>query len=91
MRKAEGSTKAERAAAVETEKPKEAIARLRARCWKGSLLWGLQRTGEIINSEKSFRLKCNFSPSETLVLPILTFVLILIYSAIAISFYNNDA
>ena len=51
MRKAEGSTKAERAAAVATDKPKEVVARLRERCWKGSLLWGLQRTGEIINSE----------------------------------------
>ena len=40
LRKAE----AERAAAVETRKPKEAVAR--ARCWKGSLLKGLKRTGE---------------------------------------------
>ena len=31
---------------VETGKPKEAVAR--ARCWKGSLLWGLQGTGDLL-------------------------------------------
>ena len=44
LRKAEGVAEVERAAAVETGKPEEAVAR--ARCWKGSLLWGLQGTGE---------------------------------------------
>ena len=44
MRKVEVAAKAERAASVETGKPKEAVAR--ARCWKGSLLWGLQGTGD---------------------------------------------
>ena len=43
-KKAEEATEAERAAAVETGKKKEEAAR--ARCWKGSLLWGLQGTGE---------------------------------------------
>ena len=44
LRKVEVATEAERTAAVETGKPKEAVAR--AWCWKGSLLKGLQRTGE---------------------------------------------
>ena len=43
---------ADRAAAVETGKPKEAVAR--ARCWKGSLLKGLKRTGEPL-----IRFSCN--------------------------------
>ena len=46
LRKVEGVAEAERAAAVETVKPKEAVAR--ARCWKGSLLKGLKRTGELL-------------------------------------------
>ena len=41
LRKAEDN---ERAAAVETGKPKKAVAR--PKCWKGSLLKGLKRTGE---------------------------------------------
>ena len=86
MRK--GSTEAERATAIETGKPEEAVAR--ARCWKGSLLWGLQRTGEIIKSEKSFRLKCNFSPSETWILPIVTLLVMVAYAILAIVFYNTD-
>ena len=48
LRKAEGAVEAEGATAVVTGKPKEAAAR--ARCWKGSLLWGLQGTGETRNS-----------------------------------------
>ena len=41
LRKAEDD---ERATAVETDKKKEAVAE--ARCWKGSLLKGIQGTGE---------------------------------------------
>ena len=39
-----GETEAEGVAAVETRKKKEAVAR--AKCWKGSLLWGFKGTGE---------------------------------------------
>ena len=44
LRKVAGVAEVERAAAVETGKPEEAVAR--ARCWKGSLMKGLKRTGE---------------------------------------------
>merc|ERR550519_1395070 len=66
LRKVEGVAEVERAAAVETGKPKEAVAR--AKCWKGSLLWGLQGT-------------------ETVILPSVTFLVVAIYSVIAVHFY----
>ena len=76
------------AAAVETGKPEEAVAR--ASCWKGSLLWGLQGTGEpsILFSCKP---KCNFSSSENLILPSVTLLVVAIYAGLAIHFYNSDA
>ena len=86
MRKVEVATEAERAAAVETGKPKEAVAR--ARCWKGSLLWGLTKTGEPL-IRFSWEYAADFSSSETLILPCITFLVMGIYAGIAIHFYKQ--
>ena len=89
MRKVEVAAEAERAASVETGKPKEAVAR--ARCWKGSLLRGLQGTGEpLIRFSWEYAADPNFSSSEILILPWVTFLVVAIYACIAIHFYNSD-
>ena len=38
----------------------------------------------------SFRPKCNFSPSETWILPIVTLHVMVAYAVVAIGFYNRD-
>ena len=87
MQKVKVAAEAERAASVETGK--EAVAR--ARCWKGSLLRGLQGTGEpLIRFSWEYAADPNFSSSETLILPCVTFLVVAIYAGIAIYFYNSD-
>ena len=99
LRKAEEATEAKRATAVETRKVKEVIARARccrARCWKGSLLWGLKKTGELLICFSWEYIKyaaypnVTFSSSETLVLPSVTFLAVGLYAFLAIRFYNSD-
>ena len=85
VRKAEGSTESERVVAVESGKPKKAA---RAWCWKGFLLKSLKTTGVVMAT--SCTSKYNFSCSETLILPGVTFLGIAIYVGLAISFYNSD-
>ena len=85
--KVEGSTEEERVAAVESGKPKKEEAS-RAWCWKGFLLKSLKTTGVVMAT--SCTSKYNFSCSETLILPGVTFLGIAIYVGLAISFYNSD-
>ena len=104
MRKVEVAAEAERAASVETGKPKEAVAR--ARCWKGSLLKGLKRTGEplirfswecaatvqtqmLLFMGICCKPKCNFSSSELFVLPSITFLVVGFYAGMAIIYYKQ--
>ena len=77
-------------ATVEADKLEEAVAG--GRCLKMVWLRALQKTGEfdIFFSSWIGRLNCitEFS-SETWFLPIVTLLLIVIYSAVAIKFYMN--
>ena len=81
-------------ATVEADKVKEeSLTVAGGRCRKRVWLRALQKTGELIfvfSSSWIGRLNCLavFS-SETLVLPIVTLLLIVIYSAVAIDFYMD--
>ena len=93
----------ERAVAVETGKAKEeSLKAAGARCWSRILLRCLQKTGEPYIFAFSWEVilvaglgiwckpKCNFSPSETWILPIVTLLVIVAYAVLAIVFYNTD-
>ena len=88
IRKAE-----EKVATVEADKVKEeSLTVAGGRCWKRVWLMALQKAGEFNQYFFSLmgRLNCLavFS-SETWFLPIVTLLLIVIYSAVAIDFYMD--
>ena len=80
-------------ATVEADKVKEeSLTVAGGRCWKRVWLMALQKAGEFDQYFFSSigRLNClSVFSSETLVLPIVTLLLIVIYSAVAIDFYMD--
>ena len=64
----------------------ESLAVAGGRCWKWVSLRALEKTGEL---NFFYGLKDKIASSETWVLPIVTFLLIVVYSAVAIVFYMD--
>ena len=85
MRKVEDKEKASTVEADNKVK-EESLAVAGGRCWKWVSLRALKKTGEL---NIFHGLKDKIASSETWVLPIVTFLLIVVYSAVAIDFYMD--
>ena len=85
MRKVEDKEKASTVEADNKVK-EESLAVAGGRCWKWVSLRALKKTGEL---NYFYGLKDKISSSETLVLPIVTLLLIVAYSTVAIIFYMD--
>ena len=83
----------EKVATVEADKVKEeSLTVAGGRCWKRVWLRALQKAGEFYQYFFSSMGRLNFLAvfsSETWFLPIVTLLLIVIYSAVAIDFYMD--